>query len=561
VLHLQILQGPDRGTTFQLPANEPQLIGRSSEALPLTDSTVSRRHAELTPDHGDWYIRDLASANGTYLNGHQIADRERLSPGDQIKCGSTLFVYMPSAEERRDDTVQLLDPESFDVTVEHTVNANEESMVLGAADPVRATRDHLRVIYELTALTAGTSDRSEMLERVMDLIFDEFQPERGFILHQSGPDQRSEPVVVRYRQRPKTQDEGRIPVSRTIITHTLERREGVLSTNAMNDDRFQSGDSVRDYGIRSAICVPIQSVGAVWGVIHIDSSLAHFTFTESQLQLLTAIGQLTGVFLLGVERVRKRVQTERLAAMGETVASLSHAIKNILQGLRGGADAVELAINRGDLELAGEGWPILARNLDRIYSLTLNMLTYSKPARLEIELTTIPPLIAEVVQLLAPQCERKGIAVLQDLDDGMPPIPIDPDAMHQALMNLLTNAVEALPKRGGAITISTSYDSAAHEARIVVSDNGPGIPADQRSRVFEAFASSKGQRGTGLGLAVTRKTIEEHGGRITLEPEDDQAPGRGASFAIVLPVDNAASSAHDTKLPRPSSSPSDPFAR
>ncbi|MHC4909872.1 MAG: FHA domain-containing protein, partial [Planctomycetota bacterium] len=241
MLHLQILQGPDRGTTFQLPANEPQLIGRSSEALPLTDSTVSRRHAELTPDHGDWYIRDLASANGTYLNGHQIADRERLSPGDQIKCGSTLFVYMPSAEERRDDTVQLLDPESFDVTVEHTVNANEESMVLGAADPVRATRDHLRVIYELTALTAGTSDRSEMLERVMDLIFDEFQPERGFILHQSGPDQRSEPVVVRYRQRPKTQDEGRIPVSRTIITHTLERREGVLSTNAMNDDRFQSG--------------------------------------------------------------------------------------------------------------------------------------------------------------------------------------------------------------------------------------------------------------------------------------------------------------------------------
>ncbi|HWB21046.1 MAG TPA: ATP-binding protein, partial [Phycisphaerales bacterium] len=520
---LHVLQGPERGKKFELPRNEPQLIGRSSEALPITDSTVSRRHAELTPDHNHWYVRDLNSANGTFVNGQRITDRVLLQPGDQVRCGSTLMVFMQEEGNHSSSSVSVLPAESFDLTIESTTDTNAESMVLSSPDPTQAAVNHLRVIYELTALTASTIEPKDLLEKVMNLIFDEFHPDRGFILLQQLPTDRSNPIVVRYKLPPKSLDEGRIPVSRTIIQHVLEKAEGILSTNAMNDPRFRSGDSVRDYGIRSAICVPIKTSDRIFGVIHIDSSLANFTFTDQQLRLLTAIGQHTALALQAAHALSTRMQSERLAAVGQTVASLSHSIKNILQGLRGGADAVELALSRGDLKLAADGWPILTRNLDRIYALTLNMLTFSKPRPMEFELTNIASVIQEVAQLITPQCTRKRCALVQDVPDDLPPIPVDPAALHQAMMNLATNAVEAVAAKTGVVTLRASFDTASHKLNIIVGDNGPGIPLDQQDKIFEAFVSSKGQRGTGLGLAVTKKIVQEHGGAITLKSE----PGNG----------------------------------
>ncbi|MCI0630228.1 MAG: ATP-binding protein [Phycisphaerales bacterium] len=549
MLVLHILQGPDRGKKFELPAHEPQLIGRSSEALPITDTTVSRRHAELTPDDGKWFLRDLQSANGTFINGTRItSERVQLGPGDQIRCGSTLLVFAITPDVKKSTVVSLLPSEAFDVSVESQMPASAESMILSAPDPIHAAAEHLRVIYELTALTATTFDRQELLEKVMDLIFIKFQADRGFILLQEKPTDRPDPVVVRYKVRPKTLDEGRIPVSRTIVQHTLERNEGILSTNAMNDSRFRSGDSVRDYGIRSAICVPIRAVDRTFGVIHIDSSLMNFTFTDQQLRLMNAIGQHTGLALQTAQALSGKMHTERLAAMGEAVASLSHSIKNIIQALRGGADAVELALNKGDLKLAKEGWPILARNLDRIYALTLNMLMYSKQRALEIDLSSINRLVQEAVELMQLQADRKRVGLILELDADMPPIPVDSNALHQAFMNLLINAIEAAPEKKGVVTIKSRFLAASREAQISVSDNGAGVDPQWREHIFEAFASTKGQRGTGLGLAVTRKIVEEHGGRVELAPAD----GKGATFIITLPSDRATEiDPSDTRLPRP----------
>src|SRR3989304_1595041 len=88
VLILTVLHGPDKGKRFELPDHEPQLIGRSSEAIPIADQTISRRHCELTPDNGRWYINDLESSNGTYVNGLRVIARRRLEAGDQIRTGN-----------------------------------------------------------------------------------------------------------------------------------------------------------------------------------------------------------------------------------------------------------------------------------------------------------------------------------------------------------------------------------------------------------------------------------------------------------------------------------------
>jgi signal transduction histidine kinase len=550
VLVLHIVQGPQRGRKFELPAHEPQMIGRSSESLPIVDATVSRRHAELTPDDGKWYLRDLHSANGTFVNGRRIEARVQLAPGDQIRCGSTTLVFALTPDQAAasgNPTLAMMDADAFDVTVESKARASHEAATL--ANENDEASEHLRLIYALTALTSSVIDREELLNKVMDLVFNEFRPDRGFILLQDSPAARPEPAVVRYRQRPRTLDEGRIPVSRTIVQHTLEKGEGILSTNAMNDQRFRSGDSVQDYGIRSAICVPIGTAERTFGVIHIDSSLANFTFTPQQLRLMTAVGQHTGLALQSAEALSQMMKTERLAAMGETVASLSHAVKNILQGLRGGADAVELALRKQDMKLAQEGWPILARNLDRIYALTLNMLTWAKPRAIEIEMVSLDKLVREVVDLIQPQTERKKAALQLELPTDMPAIPLDPAAMHQALMNVLTNAVEAIPAKGGVIRVRTGFDPDKHEARIVISDNGPGVPDAVRESIYEPFMTTKGQRGTGLGLAVTRKIVLQHGGRIDVSSAPELS---GATFSIALPADRIpAMDLGDTRQPRP----------
>jgi len=536
MLILKVIEGPDKGARFELPEWEPQLIGRSSEALRTTDDTCSRRHAELTPDEGKWYIRDLGSSNGTYINGKRIGqERVELHLGDQIRVGSTVFVFGSRKFGPNNNPIRALRPEFMDAIVEQRVPSAGDSVIMAVPDPAAAATEHLRVIYELTRITSQTLDQDSLLELVMELIFNEFHPDRGFILITDIPGGKPEPVVVKYSSPPRNRDEGRIHVSRTIVNHVMEKCEGILSSNAMKDRRFAAGDSVQNYAIRSAICVPIKYQDRIFGVINIDTSLANYTFSESQLHLMTAIGQHTGLALSSLELYQQHLHNARLAAIGETVASLSHSIKNILQGLRGGADVVGMALKNDDIELARRGWDILSRNLDRIYTLTLNMLAFSKQRQVEVELVNVAELLNEVVELITPQCKRKKVAVITDFDHDIDPIPADSGAIHQVLMNVISNAIDAVESEEGVITITAENVENKEEIRLTIGDNGSGIDPSELRRVWVPFHSSKGIRGTGLGLSVSRKVISEHHGHIDIQSQI----GKGTTVTIILPTDPA----------------------
>src|SRR6478752_4835993 len=142
----------------------------------------------------------------------------------------------------------------------------------------------------------------------------------------------------------------------------------------MTDARFSKGKSVHNLGIRSALCVPIKcrridgkDGDDIIGVIYIDSSVANYTYSPDQLRLLTAIGLQAGMALQNARLYQAGLQAERMAAIGETTAALSHSIKNILQALRGGADVVEMGLRGSNIVQAGKGWRIVDRNLERIY--------------------------------------------------------------------------------------------------------------------------------------------------------------------------------------------------
>jgi signal transduction histidine kinase len=130
---------------------------------------------------------------------------------------------------------------------------------------------------------------------------------------------------------------------------------------------------------------------------------------------------------------------------------------------------------------------------------------------------------------MTPPADQRGVAILADLGD-MPAIAADADGLHQAVLNLLSNALDAVPDQTGAVTIGSSYNGMDRTVQISIVDNGPGIGYDVQKRIFEPFFSTKGQKGTGLGLAVTRKIVLEHGGDITVK----STPGHGATFTITL---------------------------
>ena len=331
----------------------------------------------------------------------------------------------------------------------------------------------------------------------------------------------------------------KIHASRTIINHVITTGEGVLSSNAMMDKRFSKGKSVHNLGIRSALCVPIkarkisETAGDnVIGVIYVDSSVKNYTYAPDQLRLLTAIGLQAGMALQNAKLFQAGVAAERLAAVGETTAALSHSIKNILQALCGGGDVVEMGLKSSNLPQATKGWRIVERNLDKIYSLTMNLLAYSKPREPRLELVSLRAVIDECLELIAQSANAKGAMVVADVDENMPAISLDPSGVHQVLMNLLLNALDAVEAADGLIRIVCRYDEENRLITLEVIDNGIGIPPAMMKHMFELFHSTKGNRGTGLGLAVAKKIVEEHDGSIAVR----SVPREGTTFTVVLPV-------------------------
>jgi signal transduction histidine kinase/pSer/pThr/pTyr-binding forkhead associated (FHA) protein len=505
------------------------------------------------PSNGEWVVRDLGSANGTYVNGGRVLATAQLKVGDQLRVGRTLMVFgaQPGINRTSKGNVSLEGAESgMDSAIMHTVASGEDSMVLAVPEPAAAAMANLKILYQLSATFGSSFDVDQVLEVVMDLVFEHVKADRGLILliDPSGSGTELITKVARARDEDDRPDSGdtnaasgreKIQASRTIVSHVLTTGEGVLSSNAMADKRFSKGKSVHNLGIRSALCVPIKARklndkggDEVIGVIYIDSSVKNYTYSPDQLRLLTAIGLQAGLAVQNAKLYQAGLQGERLAAVGETTAALSHSIKNILQALRGGADVVEMGLKGSNLTQASKGWRIVDRNLDKIYHLTLNLLAYSRPREPKLEMVNPRVLIDECLELIANTANEKGAMVVGDVDSTQPAIPLDPSGMHQVIMNLLSNALDAVEPGKGLISVNCRYEAETRETILEVVDNGAGIDPAMMRHMFELFHSTKGNRGTGLGLAVARKIVDEHEGTITV----DSKPREGTTFTIRLPV-------------------------
>ena len=535
-----VIQGPDKGRRIRMAEGRPVLFGRASETLGLTDYTVSRRHAQLRPSGRGWELEDLKSANGTYLNGKRLERPARLRDGDQIRMGATLMVWDGSegkvpgaAGGAARISADLLDldagSDGAHAAIIGSVASGDDSMILATPAAAEAVRSW-RVISTLLNAVGAALSTDQLAHRVLDVVFEEVPADRGFILLKDEQTGLFEIEIVRADET----SQEKIRASKTIVDHVIEHREGILCSNAMSDERFTkpNGEGLKAIGLKSVICVPMIAHEAALGVIYVDCAMSKHIYTEEQLRLVAAIGLMAGLAIEDARLVNARVRTERLAAAGETVAALSHYIKNILQGLKGGSEVVEMGLHNEAIEKVDQGWEIVRHNLDNIYSLTMNMLAFAKRREPRCEPVQLCSLIREILKLVHHRAEDKGILLKTDLEEGMPAIPVDEHGIHQVALNIITNAIDAAPKSSGVVTIKVAYDAQGDVAELTVGDNGAGVPDDLRERIFDAFYSTKGHGGTGLGLAVAKKIVDEHRGHISLK----SVAGAGTLVRVTLPV-------------------------
>jgi signal transduction histidine kinase len=238
---------------------------------------------------------------------------------------------------------------------------------------------------------------------------------------------------------------------------------------------------------------------------------------------------------------KELVRSERLAATGQTVAGLAHAIKNILGGLKGGRYMVNQGFALNEMKYLKDGWDMVERNIEKVVGLTRDLLNYCREREPDRKRVNPNDLVREVYTLYQEQAKQKRIQMTLDLDPEIGPADLDPQGIQEVLNNLVMNAMDACSLGDGTVQDAEIRikSRSLPEKRILleVKDNGLGMDQETRQKIFNIFFSTKGSKGTGLGLLISQKIVQEHGGEICVDSE----PRKGSVFQVILPAQALAS--------------------
>jgi signal transduction histidine kinase len=266
-------------------------------------------------------------------------------------------------------------------------------------------------------------------------------------------------------------------------------------------------------------------------VIYVDTKENIQVFTEEDLAFLTSIANELAI---SIEHLRFRdelISKERVAAIGETITSVAHNVKNMLLLSKGGRDLMDKHIEQGSIESIKECWGVITTGLDKISSLVKDMLDFSRKRKVEYSECDLNEIIRDIAKSFEGELNEKGIQLALNLDTHIQSRQLDSEGLQRAIVNLVVNAIQAISRKDGEISIETELVS-SDSISIKVGDNGCGVSQEDENFIFSPFYTTKGTSGTGLGLSITKKNIEEMGGTIEFVSEEDH----GTLFIIKLPL-------------------------
>jgi signal transduction histidine kinase len=548
-----ISKGPKQGSIVPLVPERPVTIGRApANDLCLADPAVSSYHARIELRDGQIVLTDLKSKNGSFVNGTQLQGAMSLKSTDRVEMGSTTWNVRPLPDTiasprpnpppppapmpRRVDTPSGSMQRDGGGPVFASIDTNKSmaidpKMLKSALAKFSKAEKNLATLHAVGAVLAAANDPNIFFPRLMDHIFDVVTADRGAIFLREGEE--FVPKVVRHGD----SSTGGITVSQTILNRAIHDGVSLLTSDAVADDRFKSGASVILQQIRSAMCVPIRGRTAVFGALYVDSKIARGAFIDEDLELLTTIAVQAGIALENARLATDAAKAERMAAIGLVVSGLAHDIKNYMMAIKGGDFILDAIVKGIPSPEAQEAWTTLRKTHQQIQELVMDMLSYSKARDPEWAKMDVNQSVAEAAQTCKERAQQKGIEIdISSMDYAIGPFFYDPKNISRSIMNLIGNAIDATPEGGGkTITLRTRTEPGGPNnigwVVAEIADQGSGIPPEARDKIFDLMFSTKGSKGTGLGLALTRKIIEEHGGTCTFDTE----MGKGTTFFVRLP--------------------------
>ena len=391
---------------------------------------------------------------------------------------------------------------------------------------------------------AASSDPVALLDEVLDQALQLTGAERGFILLNEGS---GRPRVAAVRG---ADANATLHISRTIADGVLNTGEMVAIADIVGREQLSTQKSILDLGLRSVLCAPIRSGGKQLGILYVDSRRVGVLLSQKDLGLLNAFAALAGSALENARLI------DDLRRKSDLLAHMAHEFRTPLVGIKGYADLVRddpglSAPVRKDLDVISDQALRLSKLVDRTLELARMEAGAAKLSRLQVSL---PDVAAAAIAGLKPIAVMKSIEVDLSAEEGVPAVLGDFERLVQVITNLVGNAIHYSPNgkrvwvkvgRGDPLPAPrlprievegspASVDPAPRpSARVIVTDEGPGIPSASLDKLFTPFfrAGNTKRTGTGLGLVITQEIVRHHGGQIRVESE----PGRGTTFTIVLP--------------------------
>ena len=423
---LFVIQGRDQGKRFELHDSVLGVGRDASSRIRLHDTEVSRRHAEIRQIDGGYQWIDLGSSNGSFVNSVRV-DGHPLRSGDRVQIGRTLMIYTESNDTQSSSDVHhdvdIIGNADAQSRIIKSVSHEEGSQFLAGLEPTGSpwlarARSNLQIMYRTALAVSHTLDIDQLLQRIMELIFEWVEADRGCVMLIDRETDEFVPKVRRYR---KGGSDERMSISGTILEYVRSHQEGVLTSDAREDDRWDAGASIVKLGVREAICVPMQGRYGMVGVIYIDTytppgrllqQKSSNRFSDEHLKLMVAIAHQAALAVEDTSYYSAMLQAERLAAIGQTIAGLSHHVKNILQGIRGGSFLIEEGLKAKDWDVTGKGWRIVEKNQERISALVMDMLTFSKEREPEMIDSDLNEVVGDVIELMQARAEQAGVALV-----------------------------------------------------------------------------------------------------------------------------------------------------
>jgi signal transduction histidine kinase/ligand-binding sensor protein len=413
---------------------------------------------------------------------------------------------------------------------------------------LEARLEQVRALNEVGEAMHTHLDVERTLEAVVDAVVRVLKVTAAFVML---VDRNSNLMSIRAARglSIETVQQARFLVGTGIVGHVAETGEAETVADMRQDPRvaYQAIDEKEN--LRSLIAVPLRGAEGVIGVLAACNPEPH-RFTEDDLALLNT---LAGQAAVAVENARlyqqvaeqvkqlsqayealqqtqqRLIDSERLAVIGRVASGIAHEIRNPLTAIMASGSTIRDGLMKLTPEQISQFAGIIVDECHRLNDLIDDIRNYAKPKQYRMETQPLCDVVEEVLSFLRVDPNFKRFPVYRRFTAN-PLVPYDRDKMKQVLINLLRNAAEAIDKPDGQIEVAVEQNDG--RAIVRVSDNGKGIPPDERERIFEPFYTTKGAEGTGLGLDIVRQIVTSHGGNI----EVSSAVGEGTTFMIVLPT-------------------------